>query len=439
MNAVTQEKPANALGRMLDSFELNRRGIQTGIYSVCASHPLVLKAAMKQALLDDTIVLIEATANQVNQFGGYTGMTPSDFPKFVHAIADEVGLARDRIVLGGDHLGPLCWTSESVSDAMNKARELVAAYVAAGFQKIHLDASMPCAGESAPLSDDVVAYRTVQMCIAAEQAAEETGLNVRPVYIIGTEVPIPGGETEEVDELEVTTVERARNTIETHYRAFKEAGLASAWGRVVGLVVQPGVEFSHIDIHDYDAEKATELSKAILDFPRLVYEAHSTDYQTASAYGKLVGDHFAILKVGPQLTFVMREALFGLANIEAELVSNADRSNLLDVCEQVMLAEPDYWNKHYPTEEPLGRVFRRYSYSDRIRYYWPHPKIKKAVAKLFENLSERELPQPLLSQYLPTSLNQEKSESQTTSPEELVIRHIMKVSKDYSEACQGNG
>ena len=58
-----------------------------------------------------TLVLIEATSNQVNQDGGYTGMVPSDFRKFVHAIADRVGCARDLIILGGDHLGPNAWAS----------------------------------------------------------------------------------------------------------------------------------------------------------------------------------------------------------------------------------------------------------------------------------------------------------------------------------------
>lgn len=437
MITVPTNGSPTALGRMLDRLARNRAGEASGIYSVCASHPLVLKAAMQQSLLDESVLLIESTANQVNQFGGYTGMTPDQYPPFVYGIADEVGLSRDDIVLGGDHLGPLCWTGEPVSEAMSKACGLVAAYVSAGFQKIHLDASMACAGEGDPLGDEVVAKRTVQMCLAAEKVADDADLAIRPVYIIGTEVPVPGGETEGLDELEVTPVERARRTVETHLKAFKDAGLQSAWERVIGLVVQLGVEFNHTDVRDYVAARASELSQLAISFPRLVYEAHSTDYQPAAAYRELVRDHFAILKVGPQLTFAMREALFALAAIESELVAAPDRSNLLDVCESVMLAEPAYWEKHYPAQEPQARFYHRYSYSDRIRYYWPHPTVQNAVATMLENLSGVTIPRPLLSQYLPSALDVGSGES--VSPEDLTTHHVMNVCRTYAEACRGNG
>jgi D-tagatose-1,6-bisphosphate aldolase subunit GatZ/KbaZ len=67
----------------------HRAGERVGIYSVCSAHPLVLRAAMRQAAEDETVLLIEATSNQVDQFGGYTGMTPERFRDFVHALAAE--------------------------------------------------------------------------------------------------------------------------------------------------------------------------------------------------------------------------------------------------------------------------------------------------------------------------------------------------------------
>ena len=103
-------------------------------------------------------ILIEATCNQVNQDGGYTGMTPADFRDFVHALADEAGIDRRRIVLGGDHLGPNPWKALSARDAMAKARDLVRAYVEAGFTKIHLDASMACADDG-ELAEEEIAER----------------------------------------------------------------------------------------------------------------------------------------------------------------------------------------------------------------------------------------------------------------------------------------
>ena len=50
-------------------------------------------------------------------------------------------------MLGGDHLGPYVWRAEPADEAMAKARDLVRDYVAAGYTKIHLDASMRLGGD----------------------------------------------------------------------------------------------------------------------------------------------------------------------------------------------------------------------------------------------------------------------------------------------------
>ena len=59
--------------------ERHRAGEHVGITSVCSAHPLVLRAALEHAAQTGTVVLIEATSNQVDQDGGYTGMRPADF------------------------------------------------------------------------------------------------------------------------------------------------------------------------------------------------------------------------------------------------------------------------------------------------------------------------------------------------------------------------
>ncbi len=55
------------------------------------------------------------------------------------------------------------------------------------------------------------------------------------------------------------------------------------------------------------------------DEPDLAFEAHSTDYQGRQPLRELVEDGFAILKVGPELTFALREALYGLDLIAGDL------------------------------------------------------------------------------------------------------------------------
>lgn len=290
-----------------------------GIYSVCSAHPLVIEATLKYELTSGKQVLIEATSNQVNQFGGYTGMHPKDFVNYVHDIAIKVGFPIERIILGGDHLGPNCWQQESASSAMAKSLELIKAYVEAGFTKIHLDASMSCADDDIPLDPMIVAKRSAEMCKVAETHIVPE-LKSKLTYVIGTEVPVPGGEATEIETVHVSKLTDIRNTIDTHVTAFEALGISEALSRVIAVVVQPGVEFDHSKVIRFKKEKASEISSFIEGTPWL-YEAHSTDYQTQEHLSDLVENHFAILKVGPALTFALREALFALAEMETEIVS----------------------------------------------------------------------------------------------------------------------
>lgn len=298
-------------GSAQNLFELlsaNRRGKGTGIYSICSANRFVLEAGMLQAAKDKSLLLIESTSNQVNQFGGYTGQTPAEFAKFVHEVAAELKFPQKQILLGGDHLGPHVWRSVRASAAMEKAREMVGAYVRAGFRKIHLDASMPCADDKIAsghsLPDEVVSERAAELCVAAEEAYRSlSGSTSPPVYVVGTEVPIPGGEQLGAKAPEVTSTKDLAHTLEVTEKTFHKIGLSSAWERVIAVVVQPGVEFGDSTVFPYDAKKAKTLSQFVLRKWNGVYEAHSTDYQSRKALRQMVLDHFAILKVGPWLTF----------------------------------------------------------------------------------------------------------------------------------------
>ena len=415
--------------------QANRKGERKGIYAICSAQPLVIEAAIEQAMQDNTPVLIEATANQVNQFGGYTGMLPADFLEFIGEIADAKGYARDNIIAGGDHLGPVCWVNENAKEAMAKAVDLIACYVEAGFKKIHLDTSMSCADDPICLPDEIVAQRAANLCAIAEKAAITKFGKSDLVYVIGTEVPPPGGAAEEITELELTSIDRVKKTLKLHQDAFEQQGLEDAWQRIIGLVVQPGVEFDHTSIIDYQSVKAQALKEYINTVDNIVYEAHSSDYQNDDAYVALVQDHFAILKVGPQLTLAMREALFALSYIEDELIPTEQRSYLREICEQEMLEEPKNWHRFYPVPASKGTLYRRFSYSDRIRYYWHQPRIKVAMAQLFKNLTATIIPLPLISQFLPEQYRAIRNNTLTTIPEELVKAKIKQVTESYAYAC----
>ncbi|MGF1724803.1 tagatose-bisphosphate aldolase subunit KbaZ [Photobacterium nomapromontoriensis] len=424
------------MNTLLDIVKRHKAGENNGIYSVCSAHPFVIEAAIRQAKQDNSPLLIEATSNQVDQYGGYTGMTPVDFRDFVLGLAEQLDFPSDRLILGGDHLGPNRWQDLPAAEAMDKSDTLIAAYVAAGFKKIHLDCSMSCAGDPVPLQDDVVAERAARLARVAEDTAINTFGTSDVVYVIGTEVPVPGGAAEELEGVEVTSPDAAKKTIQCHLEAFEQAGVMSCWNRVVGLVVQPGVEFDHTGVIDYCPEKAQDLSRVVDDYEHMVFEAHSTDYQAEKAYKALVRDHFSILKVGPALTFAMREALFNLCEIEEQMIPKAHCSNLREHIEDTMCTAPDFWKKYYHGDANQQRFARCYSFSDRIRYYWPDKTIQQAQDKLFSNLSQESMPLPLISQYLPEQFHALRSGEIENSPKDFVINKVQQVLRIYSTACQ---
>ena len=412
-----------------------------GIYSVCSANRFVLQAAMMQALKDNSSLLVEATSNQVDQFGGYTGMTPVDFANYVNSIASEIGFSQSSLILGGDHLGPNVWQDEPEDIAMKNARDQIQAYVKAGFTKIHLDASMPLPGDKSenhlPLDSRLVAQRSADLCLAAEAAAESRSGEIKPIYIIGTDVPIPGGARESLDNIRVTPVNEVEEIITLTQEAFKKRGLEDAWQRVVAVVVQPGVEFSDDDIAEYKPKRAKKLKDYIENHPQMVFEAHSTDYQNPDGLKKMVEDHLVILKVGPWLTYALREAVFSLAAIENEMSvyqHNNSQSNIIETLEQAMLNEPKYWNNHYHGNDQQKAFARKYSFSDRIRYYWPQKSVTDALDLLLKNLKSKPIPLSLIDQFLPVQYQALRSGEITNNPYDFIHHRIIEVLRIYSTA-----
>lgn len=420
--------------------ELQKQGKNVGIYSVCSANGYVIEAALKRGKSDGSCVLIESTANQCDQNGGYTGMTPLDFKNFVLGIADKVGFDPKRLFLGGDHLGPLTFASMDEAQAMENAEELIRHYVGAGFTKIHIDTSMKVASDdpNTRLSDETIAKRGARLARVAQDTyhklLESDPDAIAPVYIVGSEVPIPGGAVGAVDQgVQVTKVEDFKNTVATFEKAFREQGLDEAWDNVIGVVVQPGVEEKDSGCTEYDREKAKDLMASIQEFPNLVFEGHSTDYQTKIKLRELVEDGVGILKVGPALTFAMREGMFALENIEKELIYGTDitPSGFQDALEAEMLKEGKHWRKHYQGTELELRMKRKYSFSDRCRYYMPTPAVEAAKERLISNLRTLSIPLNLLSQFMPIQYTKVREGLLVNDPVELVEDRIINTIDEY--------
>lgn len=412
-----------------------RSGKPKGITSVCSAHPIVLRAALRRAARLRQPVLIEATCNQVNHLGGYTGMTPKDFVALVESIAVDEGLDRTLLLFGGDHLGPNPWRHLEPPVAMREAMAMVEAYVAAGFTKIHLDASMACAGDPPALDDTTIAERAATLCAAAERTAKQIG-GPLPVYILGTEVPVPGGADHVLDSIEPTAASAAETTIEIHRDVFERSGLEDAFARAIAFVVQPGVEFGSDNVIDYVAERARELSSVLEHHPNLVFEAHSTDYQSDAALYSLVRDGFPILKVGPGLTFALREALYALDMIASDLVAGYGERLLYRSMEALMISQPKDWKGHYHGDENSLRLQRHFSYSDRIRYYWNRPEAAEAVERLLKALNGRSIPETLLHQYLPQF---ETRYIRDLTADDILIASVEGVLQSYDQAVNQSG
>ena len=346
----------------------NRAGVAAAIPSVCSAHPDVLRASLLLAETLDREIVIEATSNQVNQFGGYTGMTPADFVTFVTDLANETATARERIVFGGDHLGPQAWRAAGAETAMARADHMVADYVEAGFGKIHLDCSEGCAGETAQLGDDVTASRSARLARIC------CSINPDVLFVVGTEVPPPGGaRVDEDGDIPPTSPDAARRTLHEHDGAFGDLS-----EKIGGLVVQPGVEFGPTHVHAMPLDRDPGLILALSEHPNVCLEAHSTDYQKADVFPRLASMGFAFQKVGPALTFAYRKALYALDQVRTE------KGALQAALEEVMTEDPSYWQGHYSGDEAALFHQRHFGLADRIRYYWPQPKAQKAVQDLLE-------------------------------------------------------
>jgi D-tagatose-1,6-bisphosphate aldolase subunit GatZ/KbaZ len=411
-----------------------------GMLAVCSAHPMVLQAAMELATAEGRPLLVEATANQVNQSGGYTGMTPADFSAFIRRLSGSTGLTIGQIIIGADHLGPHVWKKETAASAMAKAAELASLCVAAGFDKIHLDTGMRCVDDpDTVLSPEIAARRAAALCLAAENAACDRCHQNLPLYVIGNEVPPPGGGLEDDHHLTPTPADNLLSSLGLYEQAFRDAGLESAWQRVVAVVVQPGVEFGDRVIAVYDRERAAALSACHNHLPgHMTFEIHATDYQTHLSLNQMVQDHFILLKAGPCLTFAFREAVYALTYIEDAWPGIYQRSNLRQVMKTLMENHPQHWQSHYPQGQAEELCFlQQYSFRDRIRYYWAYPEATAAFTRLIWNLM-RPIPDALLRQYFPDLYPDIACGALEPDPRTIIKRRIKNALVPYTKACRQN-
>lgn len=412
--------------RLLELRDGRRQGHSRAITAVCSAHPLVLRAAMDEALAAGEPLLLEASGNQVNQLGGYSGMTPEGFRTFVLGLAAEAGIEASRLILGGDRLGPGPWRLQPAAQALAKAGALVQACVAAGFRKLHLDTAVACAGDGPVVSPETAARRAASLCLLAEQTWQQCPEGHPPVYVLGLDASPESGPR-------VTPAQDVHRSLDHFQEALAREGVADAWERVVALVVQPGVAFSETTVHSYDRKKARPLAKAIAGRRPWMFEAHATDYQHPGVLRDLVQDGAGILKVGPWLTFACREALFSLEDVARELRGAGPAIELREVLDRAMRKDPAPWKDHH--HGPDRSYTRLFSYRDRSRYYWTDPEVEAEVERLLA-ATAGPLPSQLLSRHLPMALDSVLDGELEPNGRAIVLHAVRRVLGHYFAACR---
>lgn len=417
--------------------------VKEGCVAITGSDPFVLKACMKYAKEQNSYFICEATVNQVNQFGGYTGMYPKDYANMVAGIAKEIGFPIEKVILSGDHLGPFIWQHLDAKQAMEYSKELVRQYVAAGFRKIHLDPTMPLADDDlSTFGDEVIAKRAAELAVISEETyaatKNDTLWTYRPAYVIGSEVPVPGG-TEDEESIRITAPADLSASIACFHNAFASVGLSHICDDIVAVVAQIGIEFSDEAVHEYDPVAAADLVAERKKHPNLRFESHSSDYQTPACLYHMARDGVGILKVGPETTFMLREGLFALSIIEDALAPSYGftPSRFIDVLEETMLtAKPNNWEKYYHGTPAQQAFKRKYSFSDRSRYYFAQPAVTEAFRKLVQNLSGVEMPLSIISQYLPVQYEKIRNKELSNDPVSILEDKVRAVAHRYYTSLQ---
>lgn len=340
--------------------------------SFCTSNFDVIKAIFLYVKKKKYPVLLECTSNQVNQFGGYTGLNPREFNKKVKSLNSEIKIRKENIILGADHLGPLPWKNFDKKKAFLNAKQLLRLIVKENFTKIHLDTTIKCRNDK-NLNLEEIRSRFLELF----NIIPKRKLN-KIYFVAGSEVPFAGGGdfNQNISKLE---------DIKNDYLIYDSAINFNKSQKEFALVIEPGMSFTNNKVFK---PKIKNLKK-IIKFSRkkrIFFEAHSTDYQKMNVLKKLVKANFKFLKVGPELTFKYHDSLKFMLNLEKKIIPKNDLSKLNENLKKIMNKNKKYWKSYYKGSISKINYLKFNSKLDRIRYYWSDKLIEKSKKKLFKNI-----------------------------------------------------
>ena len=101
-----------------------------------------------------------------------------------------------------------------------------------------------------------------------------------------------------------------------------------------------------------------------------------------------------------------------------------------------MVDNPKDWQNYYFGSEHDKELSRKYSFSDRSRYYMSREDIQSSMNRLFENIDSIDLPLGLIKQFFPNVFNKILTEDYPIDSKSLVKSNIIEVIDDYFYATR---
>ena len=350
---------------------MNKSILKHSLPSFCSSNFDVLKSIMIFAKYQNFPVLIESTSNQVNQYGGYSGLKPFQFEKKIRRLAKFIKLNNKSLMIGGDHLGPLPWKDLDEATAMKNSKKLVKDCLKAKYEKIHIDTAIICRGEK-----KIDRHTVIQRCDEILSVFSKKDFD-NVFLVIGTEVPFAGGG--HAIKSSPTTFESIKEEIDLYSTILKKK-------KKFALVIEPGIGFGNFSVIQ---AKLKNFGKRLIFSKKnnFVYEAHSSDYQKISSLKKLVKNNFKFLKIGPELTYFYAKSIFKMEEFEKKIYKN-NFSNIKNIILKEMKNNNSYWIDYYKAKKKKLDNLKFNSYLDRLRYYWSSKNILNSKKKLFININK---------------------------------------------------
>ena len=334
-----------------------RTGERVTLLGVCPNTRLVTEAAVLASAEYRAPVMFAATLNQVDIDGGYTGWTPDRFANFVHAESDHRNV--EALPLCLDHGGPNIKDNHADLDydkSLYEVKQSINACVAAGYQLIHIDCTVP-AFPSEPL--DSIVDRTVELIEFTEHCVNQVGQSAVD-YEIGTD-EVEGGITEP-GEFEYF--------VHQIVRRLKAGRLPLP----VFVVAQVGTSLETTTLD----EAAAKTCKSIASNYGIGLKCHYGDYTVPRDVFRRIGA--AGVNVGPEFSAVQFRAFDSLGTDESR-----------DLIDQVrrQVIEGDRWRKWLLEGEPamfemLSDDRKTFLLENCSRYVWANPQIQMRMFAMFE-------------------------------------------------------